>query len=115
MGSLADRALSERSRALLDAAAWEAAEWAVDMKRIDDRDVWIGLVPYIDCARRLGVDPLVALEPVLRFEPWLEPFIRRDDITLAAFGWSIETVPDGLRYVFAWPRLQVPRVAPPRK
>jgi len=112
MASLVDRALTERSRALLDEAAWEAAEWVVDMKRIDDRDIWIGLVPYIDCARRLGVDPFVALEPVLRFEPWLEPFLRREDITLAAFGWSIEEVPEGLRYAFAWPPLRAPGAPP---
>jgi len=57
------------------------------MRRIDDRDLWLGLVPSIDGARRLGVDPLVAPDPVLRFEPWPEPFVRHDDSPLAAFGW----------------------------
>jgi hypothetical protein len=30
-------------------------------------------------------------------------FVRRSDVTLAAFGWSVVETPDGPAYRFAWP------------
>ncbi len=74
----------------------------------DDRDTMISLAPFIDCARRLGHDPLLALSPIAGTGPeWFrevfEAFVRRADVTLAAFGWSIIETPDGPAYQFVWP------------
>jgi hypothetical protein len=68
----------------------------------------IGLTPFIDCARRLGVDPSEVLGPIARTGPeWyretFESFVQRTDVTLGAFGWSIVETPDGSAYRFSWP------------
>jgi hypothetical protein len=38
-----------------------------------------------------------------------EAFIRRPDVTLAAFGWSIIETPDGPAYRFAWSAWPAPK------
>jgi hypothetical protein len=51
--------------------------------------------------------PIAAAGP-----PWLADlfatFVRRTDITLPAFGWSIVEAADGPAYQFAWPRWTPP-------
>jgi hypothetical protein len=74
----------------------------------DPRDAMIDMTPFIDCARRLGVDPAVALGPIAAtgadwFRDTFEEFVARSDVTLAAFGWSIVETPQGQAYRFAWP------------
>lgn len=70
---------------------------------VDVRDTMVGLAPFIDCARRLGHDPIDTLGPIAAItQPWLrdlfEVFVRRDDVTLEAFGWELGASPDGPRY-----------------
>jgi len=74
----------------------------------DPRDTMINMTPFIDCARRLGHDPAVVFGPAALtgaewFRETFEAFVRRSDITLAAFGWSIVETPEGPAYHFAWP------------
>jgi hypothetical protein len=74
----------------------------------DPRDTMISLTPFIDCARRLDVDPAVALGPLAASGPaWFretfDAFVQRTDVTLAAFGWSLVHTADGPAYRFAWP------------
>jgi len=69
----------------------------------DSRDVMVGLVPFIDCARRLGGDPEKVLGPIAEsgaaeFPEIFRVFVRRSDITLAAFGWSLTEYPEGWAY-----------------
>lgn len=83
------------------AAEAAAAGW-------DPRDAMIDMTPFIDCARRLGLDPVAVLGPVAAggpawFRETFEVFVRRTDVTLGAFGWSVVDDSDGPRYVFAWP------------
>jgi hypothetical protein len=75
----------------------------------DARDEMLSLTPFIDCARRLGADPAVLFGPIAAGGAgWLQQtfaaFVRRDGITLAAFGWSIVETPEGPAYEFRWPR-----------
>ena len=74
----------------------------------DPRDAMISLAPFLDCARRLGLDPIDVLGPIAANGPdWysetFDAFARRTDITLAAFGWSLVETPEGPAYRFAWP------------
>ena len=74
----------------------------------DPRDTMINLTPFIDCARQLGFDPIVVLGPIASTGPaWFQEtfaaFVRRPDVTLEAFGWSMVDTPGGPRYRFEWP------------
>jgi hypothetical protein len=74
----------------------------------DQRDAMINMTPFVDCARRLGHDPAEALGSVAAtgaewFRETFDAFVRRSDVTLAAFGWSIVETPEGPAYHFAWP------------
>ena len=74
----------------------------------DRRDWQISLTPFVDCARRLGADPSAALWPTAstgpdEFRETFDVFVRRTDVTLAAFGWSIVETPEGPAYRFEWP------------
>jgi hypothetical protein len=69
----------------------------------DPRDAMISLTIFVDCARRLGVDPVVVLGSTLATGPdWLrqtfDGFVSRTDVTLAAFGWTLINTPDGPAY-----------------
>jgi hypothetical protein len=77
----------------------------------DQRDTMINMTPFVDCARRLGHDPAMVLAPAAAngaewFRETFDGFVRRSDVTLAAFGWSIVETPDGPAYRFAWPDLK---------
>ena len=74
----------------------------------DPRDTMISLTPFIDCARRLGVDPRDALGSIAASGPgWFretfDAFVGRADVTLEAFGWSLDEGPNGPAYRFGWP------------
>lgn len=74
----------------------------------DPRDEWIAMTPYVDCARRLGLDAAAALSPVVADAPaWyrdaFERFVARTDITLGPFGWALVDGDEGPEYRFAWP------------
>ena len=70
---------------------------------VDARDVMVGLAPYIDCAQRLGVDPVDLFERASRdttegTRELARTFARRSDVTLRAFGWELATTSDGPCY-----------------
>lgn len=74
----------------------------------DPRDAMINMTPFIDCARRLGFDPITVLGPIATTGPaWFretfDRFVRRSDVTLEAFGWTLVETPRGPAYRFAWP------------
>jgi hypothetical protein len=74
----------------------------------DPRDAMISLTPFIDCSHRLGLDPAEVLGPIAMTGPeWyretFQAFVKRTDITLAAFGWSLVTTTEGPAYRFASP------------
>lgn len=74
----------------------------------DPRDAMINLTPFVDCARRLGHDPVSVLGPIAAtgadwFGETFDSFARRTDVTLSAFGWSIAETPEGPSYRFAFP------------
>src|SRR5262245_27886875 len=84
---------------------------------IDPRDEMLDLAALVDCARRIEQDPAELLGPVAAAgPPWLAElfahFVRRTDVTLAVFGWSIVDTPDGPAYRFAWPRWDPPQRPP---
>jgi hypothetical protein len=74
----------------------------------DPRDTMISLAAFVDCARRLGADPVALLGPAAATGPdWFretfEAFVRRENLVLRDFGWSIRETADGPAYRFAWP------------
>jgi hypothetical protein len=101
-------ALRERSRERLELGFRRLVEAEAAAKGWDPRDTMISLTPFLDCSRRLGLDPGEVLEPIARTGPvWFaetfEAFVGRTDVTLSAFGWSLVETPDGPAYQFAWP------------
>ena len=108
------RALRERRpEVLVDGFRAQVAHLAATGP-IDPRDEMLDLAALTDCARRLEADPEELLGPVAAAgPPWLaqlfEQFVRRTDVTLAVFGWSIVDTPEGPAYRFAWPRWAPPR------
>jgi hypothetical protein len=86
------------------ASLWDLPKW-------DSRDEMLSLAAFLDCARRLGQEPDALFGPTAASgPPWFvetfTTFVRRTDVTLAAFGWSIVETPDGPAYRFAWPRFK---------
>jgi hypothetical protein len=104
----ATAALRARTRDRLELGFSRLVEAEAKAKGWDPRDTMISLTPFLDCARRLGLDPVDVLGPVAATGPdWFvdtfEAFARRTDVTLTAFGWSLVETPDGPAYRFAWP------------
>lgn len=69
----------------------------------DPRDTMISLAPFVDCARRLDQDPAALFGPVAATGPaWFRDavagFVRRDDVSLGAFGWSLVETDEGPAY-----------------
>jgi hypothetical protein len=69
----------------------------------DARDEMVNMTPFIDCARRLGVDPAAVLGPIAatggdQLRELFDMFVARTDVTLEAFGWSIAETPSGPAY-----------------
>ncbi len=74
----------------------------------DWRDAAVSLVPFIDCARRLGLDPATALRRVVATAPRevrdaFDALAARPELSLADFGWAISQTAEGPAYRFAWP------------
>lgn len=102
-----------REEVLADGFAAQV-EWLREHGPIDPRDEMLDLAALCDCARRLGADPAAVLGPIASAgPPWLADlfatFVRRRDVTLAVFGWSVVDTPDGPAYRFAWPRWTPPK------
>jgi hypothetical protein len=108
-----------RTRDALEAAF---SAWLIDEDRVspgggyeDPRETMMDLAPLVDCARRLGLDPIAVYEPLMvgasgRLKDVITVFLRRKDVTLGAFGWSLVELEDGPAYRFGWPR-SAPRAA----
>jgi hypothetical protein len=99
----ASAALAAGTAERLSAGFGRVVEAAGQERSPDARDAMISLAPFVDCARRLGLDPREVLGPVaVRGPAWFhatfERFVVRTDITLAAFGWMLVETPDGPAY-----------------
>ena len=69
----------------------------------DVRDVLVGLAPYVDCARRLGIEPIELFDRASgsvggAMRETMRTFARRTDVTLEAFGWHLVELPEGPCY-----------------
>jgi hypothetical protein len=76
-------------------------EWVKDW-----RDLLVGLAPCHDCARRLGLDPVVLFDAVAEEGPpslreIVRDFGRRTDVTPEAFGYVVTDTSDAPRYYWA--------------
>lgn len=96
-------ALRTRSVTAVERAFARYVELESKAGDVDDRDTMVGLAPFIDCVRRLDRDPLTVLGPIAatgapRFALLFDGFVRRTDITLAAFGWTLDETPNGPHY-----------------
>jgi hypothetical protein len=101
-------ALRARSRDRLETGFRRLVDAEAHAKGWDPRDTMISLTPFLDCARRLGLDAVDVLGPIAASGPdWFADtfaaFARRTDVTLDAFGWSLVDTPEGPLYRFAWP------------
>ena len=100
-----DTALREGSVGRLrEAFALHIAASSVD-SAWEPRDEMVSLAPFIDCARRIGVDPAATLAPIAatgseEVRELFEMFVARTDVTLQAFGWSLVDTPSGPSYVW---------------
>jgi hypothetical protein len=70
---------------------------------IDYRDVFVGWAPFFDCAQRLGVDPIALFDTAgkdcsPRMRDLAGTFARRTDVTLKAFVWRLDDLPEGPCY-----------------
>ena len=113
----ATAALREASISRLQRGFRRHMEQAASLRSWDSRDEMLSLAVFVDCSRRLGHDPAVALGPIAAdgpdwFRTTFEDFVRRRDVTLSAFGWSLVDTPDGQAYRFAWPRWSNPMRRP---
>ena len=85
-------ALRSGSAASLRAALLEHV--AAEQLPFDDRDVFIGLAPYHDCATRLGLDPAAVFDEVAAAGPpelrdVVRSFGRRTDIRAEEWGFAV--------------------------
>lgn len=69
----------------------------------DSRDLFVALAPVYDCATRLGLDPRQFFDAAVEGLPTEikdagQTFARRDDVTPKAFGFAVDTTPDGPTY-----------------
>jgi hypothetical protein len=112
-GGVATAALRGHAPDLLVAGFAAQVAWLREHGPIDPRDEMLDLAALVDCCRRLGEDAERLLGPTAAAGPeWLatlfSTFVRRQGITLGAFGWSIIDTPEGPAYRFAWPRWTPP-------
>jgi hypothetical protein len=66
----------------------------------------VGLVPFLDCAQRLGVDVAGLFEQASRgtnqqTRELARTLAMRSDVTLDAFGWELATMSEGPCYRYA--------------
>jgi len=68
----------------------------------DPRDIMVGLAPFVDAARRLGVEPSQLFDRAAasggRHAELIRTFGRRNDVTLESFGWRVVEAAEGLTY-----------------
>jgi hypothetical protein len=96
-------ALRERSLERLQVGFGRYVEAVASRSSWDRRDEMVNMTPFIDCARRLGHDPKTVLGRAATAGPtWLrelfDGFVRRTDVSLAAFGWELVDTPQGPAY-----------------
>jgi hypothetical protein len=96
-------ALRGRNRDRLSADLARYLRAAEPTLEIDFRDVLVGLAPYYDCARRLGIDPIRLFDTLAEsvgdgMRETVRTFARRTDISLEAFGWRLLESADGPCY-----------------
>lgn len=99
----ATAALRQRSLERLQSGFGRYVRTVASRSSWDWRDELVDMTPFVDCARRLGLDPATALGPVATTGPTelrelFDGFVRRTDVTLAAFGWELVDTPDGPVY-----------------
>jgi diguanylate cyclase (GGDEF)-like protein len=75
---------------------------------VHERALMTSLMPFLDCARRIGQDPAAVLAPIAatagpRFREAYAALARRSDVTLATFGWSLVELAAGRAYRLNWP------------
>ena len=93
-------ALREKSQSVLHGGLiWTLR--AYDGK--DARDLMLSLAPFHDCARRLGLDVSQVFNDAAdavggQASEVARIFGRRSDVTPDAFGFTVESSPDGPRY-----------------
>jgi hypothetical protein len=73
-------------------------EWIKDW-----RDLMVAMAPSHDCARRLGLDPVVLFDAAAEEGPRslrgvVRDFGRRNDVTPEAFAYVVTDTNDGPRY-----------------
>ncbi len=74
----------------------------------DPRDLMLGLAPFHDCARRLGLDVGQIFNDAAdaaggEAAQVARDFGQRSDVTPDAFAYAVESGPDGPRYRPHWP------------
>jgi hypothetical protein len=71
----------------------------------DRRDLMLGLAPFHDCARRLGLDVGQIFNDAAGGEAAqvARDFGKRSDVTPDAFAYAVESGLDGPRYRPRWP------------
>lgn len=99
----ATAALRARSRERLEEGFDRHVAAVIAQHLWDTRDEMINLVPFVDCARRPGLDPATVIVPRVADAPgWLRDlfpvFVRREDAALETFGWRVVATEEGPRY-----------------
>jgi hypothetical protein len=74
----------------------------------DPRDLMLGLAPFHDCARRLGLDVRQVFNDAAdtvggEAAEVVRAFGQRSDVTPDAFAYAVESDPDGPSYHPHWP------------
>jgi hypothetical protein len=74
----------------------------------DSRDLMLGLAPFHDCARRLGLDVSRVFNDAAdtaggEAAQIARDFGQRSDVTPDAFAYAVESGSDGPRYRPHWP------------
>jgi hypothetical protein len=100
------RALRAQAPEVLRAGLLRSLIEGEDESVKDWRDLLVGLAPCHDCARRLGLDPVVLFDAVAEEGPpslreIVRDFGRRTDVTPEAFGYVVTDTSDGPRYDWA--------------
>jgi hypothetical protein len=100
---LATEALRNRSVELLSRGFAQLVDEESSQLVQDWRDTLVALTPFVDCARRLGYKPATVLQPIAargspEFRRLFDGFVRRADVTLAAFAWELVETPAGPAY-----------------
>jgi hypothetical protein len=96
-------ALRRRSAEQLRASLADYLVAAEPTVEIDWRDVLVGMAPFHDCAKRLGVDPVPLFDAASKdlgagARDLARRFARESDVDLQSFGWALIETPEGPCY-----------------